>query len=268
MLTRCFDAVRRPFPLRALTAAFALTIGAMGCSLSRSAPLPATEPARSIVGAVEVVSRGPLLFDGPLEQLYPCHDGDLVAYRLEGGPRSGEIMVSRTFALTKPGDFRIANSFGDELSEAFHMRVDGESIVVVSQVDADQDVGITFARPLPIVSVPLHAGVTGFRSPIRIWRPSSGRTMGEGEVDLTLSVNEDRLASYDRSFAAKQVGNFKLMRQVFEVESTAWLVPGLGEVQARRSQAGTDPEVFTLVCARIAGNDVVDCAPFASEIGE
>lgn len=267
MVTRLLEATRRIPPVSALVVA-AATMLLSGCSLIRPAPLPPTEPARSVVGAINVVSRGPVLFDGPLRELYPCNDGDVVAYRLEGGPRSGELMVSRTFALSKPGDFRIANTFDNELSEALHIRVDGDTVVVVSQVDVDQDVGVTFARPLPIVSVPLYSGVTGFRSPIRIWRPSSGRTMGNGEVNLTLSVQQDRLTDYDRTFASKQAGTFKLMQQVFEVESIAWLTPGLGEVQGRRVQAGTDPERFTLVCARIAGNDVIDCGPFASEIDQ
>jgi hypothetical protein len=231
-----------------------------------SAGLPPAESAGSVVGAVEIVDRGSLLFEGSIEELYPCHDGDLVAYRVDGGPRSGEIMVSRTFALKKPGDFRVANTYDGELIEALHLRIDASNVFVVSQVDTDQDVGITFARPLPLVSVPLHAGVTNFRSPVRIWRPSTGRTMGDGEVMLTLSVKEDPIGGYGTVFAATQAGTFKLMRQAFDVESTAWLAPGLGEVQAKRVQPGTDTETYALVCARINGREVVDCAPVASAI--
>jgi len=234
----------------------------------RSAALPPTEPAGSVIGALDVVSRGDVLFEGPLEELYPCHDGDLVAYRVDGGPRSGEIMVSRIFALKKPGDFRVANTYEGELAEALHLRLDGSNVLVVSQIDTDQDVGITFARPLPLVSVPLHAGVTSFRSPVRIWRPSSGRTMGDGEVTLTLSVKEDPVAGYSTVFAATQSGTFKLMRQAFDVESTAWLAPGLGEVQARRIQPGTETETYALVCARIDGEEVVDCGQVSSAIGK
>lgn len=228
------------------------------CSLVRPATSPTTETGATL-GAVDVVERGPLLFEGPLKELYPCNDGDMVAYRVEGGPRSGEIMVSRTFALKKPGDFRVANTFDGELIEALHLRLDGSSLLVVSQVDTDQDVGITFARPLPLVSVPLHAGVTSFRTPVRIWRPSSGRTMGDGEVTLNLSVKEDPLDGYGTAFATTQAGMFKLLRQEFEVASTAWLVPGLGEVQAQRIQPGTETETYALVCARIGGKEIVDC---------
>jgi hypothetical protein len=255
--------------LVAATLAAALSIAVnTGCSMMRPAPLPPTEAAQALTGGVDVVSRGALLFEGALDDLYPCHDGDVVAYRVNGGPRSGEIMISRTFALKKAGDFRITNTYGKELAEALHLRVDGSSILVVSQVDADQDVGITFARPLPLVSVPLHSGVTSFHSPVRIWRPSSGRTMGDGEVALTLSVNEEAISGYDRAFATTQTGTFKLMRQTFDVESTAWLAPGLGEVQARRIQGGAETETFALVCARINGTEVVDCGAVASALNE
>lgn len=246
----------------------ALSAIAMGCASTRKPALPAIESAPSVAGVVDIVSRGPLLFGGPLEELYPCHDGDIVAYRVEGGPRSGEIMVSRIFALKKPGDFRVTNTYGGELAEALHLRVDGRTVLVVSQVDADQDVGITFAQPLPFVSTPLHAGVTRFGSPVRIWRPSSGRTMGDGEVTLTLSVNEASISGYDRAFVMTQTGTFKLLRQSFDVESTAWIAPGFGEVQARRVQAGTETETYALVCARINGTEVVDCGAVAAALAE
>lgn len=243
-------------------------IAVSGCSLRHFAPLPAAEPSSSVIGGVEVVDPGEKLADIAIEQLYPCHDGDLFAYRVAGGPRSGQIMVSRTFALDKAGDFRVTNSYGGALAEALHLRIDDTSVAVVSQVDAEQDIGLTFARPLPLVSVPLRASVTRFKSPIRIWRPSNGRTMGSGEVLLEMSLNEDQIEGYDTAYAAKQTGTFKLMKQAFDIESTAWLAPGLGEVRGRRVQAGTETEVFTLVCARIGGKEVIDCGGVATEIAK
>ena len=254
-------------PLLALSLA-ALCAAVAGCSVTRPAPLTTAETTESMDGIVQVVSRGTLLFDGSLDELYPCHDGDMVAYRVKGGPRSGEIMVSRTFALKKPGDFRVANTYDGELAEALHLRIDGANVFVISQIDTDQDVGITFARPMPLVSVPLHSGVTSFRSAVRVWRPSTGRTMGDGEVALTLAVNEEPVSGYDRAFATTQSGTFKLLRQDFDVESTAWLAPGFGEVQARRVQGGAETETFALVCARINGNELVDCGPIKASLKE
>jgi hypothetical protein len=255
-------------PLAAITPAVAVLAATAGCSLTRIVPLPRGESSSSVVGAVEVVSEGEKLSDVTVDQLYPCNDGDLFAYRVVGGPRSGQIMVSRTFALAKAGDFRVTNSYGGTLAEALHLRIDDDGVDVVSQVDAEQDVGVTFAQPLPLITMPLRAGVTRFKSPIRIWRPSSGRTMGSGEVSLEMSVNEEPIEGYDKAYAAKQMGTFKLMRQTFDIESTAWLAPGLGEVRGRRVQAGTETEVFTLVCARIGGKEVLDCGRVAKEIAQ
>lgn len=239
-----------------------------GCGLRRFAPLPRAESSASVVGALEVVSEGDKLSDIGLDELYPCHDGDLFAYRVAGGPRSGQVMVSRTFALEKAGDFRVTNSYGGTLAEALHLRIDDQSVAVVSQVDAEQDVGVTFARPMPLVSVPLRAGVMRYTSPLRIWRPSSGRTMGNGEVALDLSMDQEPIEGHDTAYAAKQAGSFRLLKQAFDIESTAWLAPGLGEVRGRRVQSGAETEIFTLVCARIDGKEVIDCGRVAKEIAQ
>ena len=259
----------RAVRMRLLAALFAFTvIPASGCSLRHLAPLPRGESSASVVGSVEVISAGDKLSDIALDELYPCHDGDLFAYRVAGGPRSGQVMVSRTFALEKAGDFRVTNSYGGTLAEALHLRIDDKSVAVVSQVDAEQDVGVTFARPMPLVSVPLRTGVTRYKSPLRIWRPSSGRTMGSGEVALDLSIDQDRIEGYDPAYAANQAGSFRMLKQSFDIDSTAWLAPGLGEVQGRRIQTGADTEVFTLVCARIDGKEVIDCGRVAKEIAQ
>jgi hypothetical protein len=249
--------------LRALTviAAFASALAAVnGCAGRRLSSASSTDAPPD--EGLEIIADGDVVFDGSLQELFPCHDGDIVAYRVDGGPRSGEIMVSRMFALPKAGDFRVSNSYGEEMTEALHLRVDGNDILVISQVDAEQDVGLTFKTPLPLLSFPLRAHVYRFRSPVRLWRPSNGRTMGEGEVSLDLSVREDSIEGYERIYAARQSGIFNLMNQRIAVESTAWFAPGFGEVRGERVQEGLETEVYTLVCAEIAGKDILDCDPY------
>jgi hypothetical protein len=148
------------------------------------------------------------------------------------------------------------------MTEALHLRVDGSDVLVISQVDTEQDVGLTFKTPLPLLSFPLRAHVYRFRSPVRLWRPSNGRTVGDGEVSVDLSIEEDSIEGYDRVYAAKQTGIFKLMNQRIAVDSTAWFAPGFGEVRGERVQEGVETEVYTLVCAEIAGKDVIDCDPY------
>lgn len=251
---------------RPLIAALALTTAlaaSSGCASRRLTSPVAAEPTPP--EGLEIIAEGDVVFAGSPQDLFPCHDGDVVAYRVAGGPRSGEIMVSRMFALPKDGDFRVSNSYGDEMTEALHVRIDGSEVLVVSQVDAEQDVGLTFQTPLPLLSLPLRAHVYRFRSPVRLWRPSNGRTMGDGEVSIDLSIEEDSVEGYDQVYAARQSGIFKLMNQRIAVESTAWFAPGLGEVRGERVQEGIETEVYTLVCAQIAGKDIIDCDPYLSK---
>jgi hypothetical protein len=263
MLFQRIDISRRRVLLRTLTAILAASAFA-ACGARRTASLP--EAAENPhLGTLEIVAEGGVIFDGPVQDLFPCHDGDVIAYRVDGGPRSGQIMVSRIFALPKAGDFRVANSFGDTMTEGLHLRIDSDDVLVVSQIDAEQDSGVTYARPLPLLSFPVKAGINRFHTPVRIWRPSNGRTMGEGEVSLDLSFREDSIQGYDRVYAATQVGAFKMLNQSVPVESTAWMAPGLGEVRGERVQEGNETETFTLVCARISGKEIVDCDPYLNE---
>lgn len=257
------ESTRGPARLCLTVLALAAASVFAACGASQRVPLSPSEP--SDLGTLEVIAKGDVVFDGGVQDLFPCHDGDVIAYRVSGGPRSGEIMLSRIFALPKAGEFRISNSFGDTVSEGLHLRVDGGDVLILSQVDAEQDFGVTYARPLPLLSFPLRAGITRFSTPVRIWRPSSGRTMGAGEVSIDLSIKEDSLEGYDRIYAATQAGAFKMLSQSVAVESTTWLAPGLGEVRGERVQEGSDTETFTLVCARIAGKDLVDCGPYLKD---
>lgn len=262
MLPRPDDRAAARAPLRFTTAILAAIIVLVlaSCGARRTgSPLPSEAPSQ---GSVEVIAEGAVIFDGDVQELFPCHDGDVVAYRVDGGPRAGQIMISRVFALPRAGDFRIANSFGETLAEGLHLRLEGGEVLLLSQVDAEQDFGITYARPLPLLSFPLRAGITLFRTPVRIWRPSNGRTMGQGEVSVELSFREDSIEGHDRVYAATQAGSFKLLNQSVAVQSTSWLAPGLGEVRGERVQEGAETETFTMVCARISGREVVDCGPY------
>lgn len=197
-----------------------------------------------------VLDPGAVLFDGGIAQLVPLHAGDWFVYRATGGTRGEYLERSELTAMARPDELLLTVTDGDTAVVRVHLRLDGDAVRVVSEMDLRADIGAIYAAPLPLFTSPVrenaHAG-----SAVQLVRASDGGVLDRGEVELTVSSARDT-ASGD--IVSRVDRTLVLPGGVLPSTHTMWIRPGVGEIATESANGRHE-----LVCARIGGTSFGTC---------
>lgn len=223
---------------------------------------PIAPPARAIVLALALIAcsarrdaapdAGAVLFDGGIAQLVPLHAGDWFVFVAASGTRGEHLERSELAATERSDELLMTVRDGDTEVGRVQLRLGGDTVRVVSEMDVRSNIGAIYATPLPLFSVPVRENAHA-ASAVTLVRVSDGGTVEEGKVELTISSSRDPKSGDIVSRVDRQL---ELPGGAVPSSHTMWIRPGVGEIATESAN-----ERRLLLCARIGGTPVGQCPP-------
>lgn len=207
-----------------------------------------------------------VLHPGPVDVLAPFRHGNRYTYLVtsEGeGEREVESRCSvagnRIFVTVTQGESVLART---------EMLMEPEHLLMVSEVSPQHNIAFTYDPPLVVLSTPLRRGVQKEHAKLRAWRPSDGKELAKGEVDLSWSAHP---APEDMTDAGIEIRTVKKIQidggKNVTVFSKRWLAPGVGEIGSTGSTGDDKVEHRELECAQIGDAKFGNCGiPIVREL--
>ncbi|HVM97419.1 MAG TPA: hypothetical protein VMT89_13575, partial [Candidatus Acidoferrales bacterium] len=126
---------------------------------------------------------GDVLFNGPLEQIAPYHDGDRYVWQIDGGSLPAGTYSQRVSPGPQAGEYVVTMSYSEvEVSRAT-FRI-GDSTVSKLRDDAPSiHAAFIYEAPVPFISVPLRRTAQRFTTGMRVEGMSGAGSVAQGSLE-------------------------------------------------------------------------------------
>lgn len=202
---------------------------------------------------------------GTLQELLPHADRDhfvYIAQRPSGGATT--LQVEHITALDERGTFEVTMSENGTETGRLRARDDGNRILLLEEDDLVRDLRLSYDPPLPYLEAPLFTGESRTTSTARVSRLSDGQVAGSVRVTQQMSVGaaggiRTVLGTYPQPIVVRIARTLQGPDGDIEVDTTMFLVPGIGEVRSVGGPAGAPALQRELACALIGSRAIGDC---------
>jgi len=210
-----------------------------------------------------------------LQELVPHGDRDHFVYlwrrTLDGKNVAAGIHVEHLTALGD-GDFEVTLSEDGGAIGHSRFRDDGTSLLLLSE-DLGPQLRLSYDPPLPQLAVPLYRGQQRSTAVATVSRSSDQQSV---ETLPVTQVTEATVAppvhaaigEYAQAIEIHSVRTLEFPHGPFELDTTAVLVPGIGEIRSRGKATGAAVLYRELACATIGGKRIGNCRDLRERIQE
>jgi hypothetical protein len=210
-----------------------------------------------------------------LRELAPHADGDHFVYVwrqvLAGGRVRAGIQVEHLTGLSN-GEFDVTLSEDGVVIGYSRFRDDGQTLLLLSE-SLGRSLRLSYDPPLPQLQTPVYAGEFRSATTATLSTIAAGKQLDTLQVTQLVEIAgarsvRSRLGNYTQGVQVHTVRTLQFPDGPVELNSTAVLVPGLGEIRSEGAATGAAPLVRELACATIGGRAVGNCQTLKQRVEE
>ncbi len=190
---------------------------------------------------------------------------------MAGGSVRAGIQVEHLTGLGN-GEFEVTLSEDGVVIGQSRFRDDGHTLLLMSE-SLGRSLRLSYDPPLPQLQTPLYA------AQVRSAATATLSTVAEGKQLDTLQVTQlvettaarpvrSQLGNYTQGVQVRTVRTLQFADAPVELNSTAVLVPHIGEIRSEGAATGTAPLVRELACATIGGRAIGNCQTLKQRVEE
>lgn len=201
------------------------------------------------------------LFVGTLQELIPHAPGDRFFYTATGGAGGDRKLTGAVMSSERADEVLFTIFQGRLVLNQTRMRDDGKTLSLVGEVGPQQNIGVSYEEPLPIVETPLYPGTYTFRTAVKMLRLPQATVFAVGEIEQIAVVERGERFDRDGEILVRLKRRMILPDREVVSRTLNWIVPGRGWVKSRLTIGEGPEERRDLLCAVVDGILVGDCEP-------
>ncbi|MBI3785069.1 MAG: hypothetical protein HY270_16895 [Deltaproteobacteria bacterium] len=208
--------------------------------------------------SLKTASSGDVVFNGPIQEIAPFHDGDYFVWQIEGSNLPSGIYVQKISAGTQSGEYVATMSFSGTAVSRTIFRLDDSSVNKLREDAPTIHGAFVYDTPVPFLWTPLRSSPRRFATGMNVEGMGGPGSVSKGELEevtWALAVPGSNPEQYEIHRARTiRVGD----KQSYS-ERVTKLQRGIGAIASEETVEGKPSGHTQQICAMVAGKQFGTC---------